>query len=340
VRADRLLSELLLLQSRGKMTAQELAKELEVSERTIYRDMDALSRAGVPVYGEPGLEGGYALLDSFRTDLTGLTEGELSALFMLNVPSPLVDLGVSQELRAALVKLSAALPHGGRRSESWVRQRFHLDYNWWPQDQERVPHLRAIHRAVWQDRLLHMAYRPPYAATIERKVAPYGLVAKAGIWYLVCAVEQKIQVRRVSELMNVRVLDSTFVRPPGFDLTAFWEKWCADSALLLTDYEATVRVSPRLVPELSRYFGDAVNVKVKQAGPPDGDGWITLALSFESLEAARERILGFGGGVQVLAPPALRRSVIDYAEQILGRYVDQISCVHESISLMMYGEPS
>lgn len=145
MRADRLLSLLMLLQIRGRMTARELAKELEVSERTIYRDIDALSIAGVPVYGEPGPEGGYALVDSYRTNLTGLTEGEVRALFMLSIPAPLADLGVSHELRAALPKLSAALPNARRRDEERVRQRFHLDSTWWRQGEERVPHLQTIH---------------------------------------------------------------------------------------------------------------------------------------------------------------------------------------------------
>jgi len=185
------------------MTARELAKELEVSERTIYRDIDALSIAGVPVYGEPGPDGGYALVDSYRTNLTGLTEGEVRALFMLSIPAPLADLGVSQELRAALLKLSAALPDARRRDEERVRQRFHLDSTWWRQGEERVPHLQTIHQAVWQDRKLHVMYHPPFAIEIERLVAPYGLVAKAGVWYLVCARNDRLHVHRVSDLLDV-----------------------------------------------------------------------------------------------------------------------------------------
>jgi len=148
----------MLLQIRGRMTARELGKKLEVSERTIYRDIDALSAAGVPVYGEPGPEGGYALVDSYRTNLTGLTKGEVRALFMLGIPAPLADLGMSQELGAALLKLSAALPDARRHDEERVCfcQRFHLDSTWWRQGEELVPHLQTIHQAVWQDRKLHL----------------------------------------------------------------------------------------------------------------------------------------------------------------------------------------
>lgn len=320
MRADRLLSLLMLLQTRGRMRAGDLARELEVSERTIYRDIDALSAAGVPVYGEPGPEGGYALIDSYRTNLTGLTEGEVRALFMLSIPAPLADLGLSQELRAALLKLSAALPVARRRDEAQVRQRFHLDSTWWRQGQEQVPHLAVIHQAVWQDRKLHVVYRPPFALKIERLVAPYGLVAKAGVWYLVCARNGGVRVHRVSNLLDVHLSDERFERPAGFDLGAFWEAWCAEYETYFSDFTATVRVAPRFIPELPRYFGSHIHTRIAQAGPPDAEGWIRLELSFGSFEAARERILGFGRGVEVLEPRALRRSVLDYAEQIVALY--------------------
>jgi len=302
------------------MTARELAKYLEVSERTIYRDINALSAAGVPVYGEAGPEGGFALVDHYRTTLTGLTEGEVRALFMLSIPAPLADLGMSQKLRTALLKLSAALPDVHRRDEELVRQRFHLDSTWWRHGKELVPHLLTIHQAIWQDCKLHMTYHPPFTIKIERLVAPYGLVAKAGIWYLVFTRNSAIRVHRVSDLLNVRMSDEPFERPVGFNLAAFWEEWCSEHETFLFDYSATVRVAPSFIPELPRYFGGHIHTKIAQAGPPDAEGWIRLELSFESFEAARERILGFGRGVEVLEPRALQRSVLDYAEQIIDLY--------------------
>jgi predicted DNA-binding transcriptional regulator YafY len=322
MRADRLLSMLLLLQVRGKMTARELAEELEVSERTIYRDVIALGIAGVPVYGESGPEGGYSLIDSYRTNLTGLTEGEVRALFMLGMPSPLADLGVSQEFRAAQRKLSAALPDNRRGDEERIRQRFLLDSTWWRQGEERVPHLKSIHQAVWQDHMLHVVYRPPFATDIERNVAPYGLVAKAGIWYLVYARNSAIRVQRVSELLEVRELDETFERPMSFNLARFWKEWCADYEMLLSDFTAKVRVAPNFISALPKYFGNNIHSKITQAGPPDAYGWINLELSFESFEAARDRILGFGRGIRVLQPRSLQRSVLDYAEQIVALYAN------------------
>ncbi len=321
MRADRLLSLLMLLQARGRMTAQKLAQELEVSERTIYRDIDALSVAGVPVYGEAGPQGGYALLDSYRTNLTGLTEGEVRALFMLSIPQPLADLGVSQELGAALRKLSAALPSTRRGDEQRVRQRFHLDAVAWDQVEESAPHLPTVHQAVWQDRKLHLAYRiHPLAVHVEQTVDPYGLVAKAGVWHLVYGVNGALRVQRVAALLDARLSAESFQRPADFDLAQFWREWCAARKLSGIHYPVTVRVAPDFVPELPIYFGDPVRDQIARAGPADAEGWLTLQLSFESLEAARARILGFGRGVEVLAPYALRRSILDYAEQIAALY--------------------
>ncbi|HEX6304974.1 MAG TPA: WYL domain-containing protein [Anaerolineales bacterium] len=320
MRADRLLSLLMLLQARGRMPARELAEELEVSARTIYRDIDALSAAGVPVYGEAGREGGFALLDDYRTSLTGLTEGEVRALFMLSIPAPLADLGVSQELKQAWLKLSAALPAYRRADQARVRQRFHLDATWWDQDTGAVPHLQTIYRAVWQDHRLSLCYHPLPGIEIGQTVDPFGLVAKAGVWYLVCAHKGRLRAHRVSDLIAVSVQTDTFKRPEGFDLADFWGTWCADREQSHVAYTVMVRVAPGLIPYLPMYFGERTRAGLAQARPPDTEGWIALELAFESLEAARDRLLGFGRAVEVLAPKALRESVVDYATQITQLY--------------------
>ncbi len=327
MRADRLLSLLMLLQARGRLTAGKLARELEVSERTIYRDIDALSAAGVPVYGEPGPEGGYALLDSYRTNLTGLTEGEVRALFMLSIPQPLADLGVGRELGAALRKLSAALPAARRSEEQRVRQRFHLDATGWDRVEESAPHLPTVHQAVWQDRKLHLAYRiQPLAIHVEQTVNPYGLVAKAGIWHLVYGINGAVRVLRVAALLDARLSEESCERPADFELARFWREWCAARDMGQVRYLVTVRVAQDFVSELPVYFGDAVRNQIALAGetPAGAEGWLTLRLPFESLEAARARILSFGRGVEVLEPSALRRSIVDYAEQIVSLYGDAI----------------
>ena len=325
MRADRLLSLLMLLQRRGQMTAQALADELETSVRTIYRDIDALSAAGIPIYAERGRGGGCALLDSFQTNLTGLTENEVRALFMLSIPGPLADLGVSQELRAAMLKLSAALPAARRQDEEHVRQRIHLDSSWWFQSNEPVPHLDTIQQAVWRDCRLQLTYRRPYPARdpAERLVEPYGLVAKAGVWYLVAARQEQFRAYRVSRILEARLLPDHFERCPAFDLAAFWKAWRTEYEENRPYYPVVVRVSPDFAPLLPLYFGDPLREQIGRTGPPDADGWITVTLPFERLEAARDRILGFGRAVEVLEPEALRLSVIDYAQQIIAFYCER-----------------
>ena len=320
MRADRLLSLLMLLQARGRITAEKLAEELEVSVRTIYRDIEALSIAGVPVYTERGPGGGCALMDTYRTDLTGLTKDEVRALFMLRIPAPLAELGVSQELKAALLKLAAALPADRRQDEERVRQRIHLDSVEWFQAKEPVPHLRTIQQAVWEDRRLHLSYHLPFETQVGRLVNPYGLVAKASVWYLVCARDSHIRVHRVSHVLDARLTDESFERPADFDLATYWNAWCAEVEENRPTYPVTVRVAPDLVPFLARYFGDGIRDVTGRAGPPDAGGRITLTLPFETLEAARERILGFGRAMEVLEPQALRESVLDFATQIVALY--------------------
>ncbi len=320
MRADRLLSMLMLLQSRGRMTAQQLAGELEVSVRTIYRDLDALSAAGVPVYAERGPGGGCALLEDYRTTLTGLTPDEARALFMLSVPAPLADLGVSRELKAALLKLSAALPTARRGEEEQVRGRIHLDSVAWFHSGEAVPHLHTIQQAVWTDRQLDLVYRLPFDAQAEWRVEPYGLVAKANTWYLVCARNGHLRVLRVSRVVDARLLDDGFERPADFDLAAFWRGWCADVEENRPSYPVALRVAPQLVPWLPRVFGEQGREAQRHAGPADTEGWIPLTVVFESLEDARTQILGLGRAVEVLEPLALRESVLDFARQIVGLY--------------------
>jgi predicted DNA-binding transcriptional regulator YafY len=320
MRADRLLSLLMLLQSKGKMTAKDLAMQLEVSERTVYRDINALSSAGVPIYAEPGREGGFALLDSYRTSLTGMTDGELQALFMLSIPGPLAELGLGQDLRGALLKLSASLPDARRGVADWVRPRLHLDSSWWDHAEEPVPYLQTLFLAGRQDRKVRITYRPIFQLKIERLVDPYGLVAKAGTWYLVYPRKDRFSVQPVSDLIDVRMTDETFRRPAGFDLPAVWQDWCESRARKRVGYAVRVRVSPAMVPFLPMYFGAPIRERVIHAGPPDPQGWINLELSFESLEAARDRLLAFGSAVEVITPLALRLSIQDYGEQIAALY--------------------
>lgn len=316
MRADRLLSILMLLQGHGKMSAPQLAAELGVSVRTIYRDVDALQAAGVPLYSEEGRGGGYGLVDSYRTTLTGLTAGERQALLLLTIPAPLAGLTVGRELEAALRKVVAALPGSPEGEESLWSQRLHLDAIWWFQESEPVPHLPLLQQAVLADEELRLHYRLPIGVEVARLVAPYGLVAKAGVWYLVYADAGRVRAQRVTDLLTVTATGIPFTRPLDFDLATFWAGWCRRREAEQNLYRVQVRISPDLVPYLPAIFG----VPVSAAGPPDATGWHQLALAFNSFETARSRLLGCGGAVEVLAPLPLRQSIADFAAQTVALY--------------------
>jgi predicted DNA-binding transcriptional regulator YafY len=313
MRADRLLSLLMLLQTRGRQPARKLAEALEVSVRTIYRDLDALSAAGVPVYAQPGPEGGCGLLDSYRTNLTALTRDEVHAIFSLSIPTPLAQIGVSQALQSALVKLAAALPAERQADEAAARQRLHVDPGAWAPSAASAapaPCLAALHQALWADHLLWLRYRLPFETVVERLVAPYGLVAKDHAWYLVAARDGRPLVYPVAQVLAVRPAAERFQRAPGFDLAAFWQAWCARHARRPGFY-ATLRVSADLALRLRRL----------DASPAaEQGGGLVLTLPFDSFEAARTRILGWGSAVEVMAPLALRLSVLDFARQVAGVY--------------------
>jgi predicted DNA-binding transcriptional regulator YafY len=328
MRADRLLSILMILQGRGASTASALAEELEVSVRTIYRDLEALTMSGVPIHTERGRGGGCALARGYRSNLTGLTDEEVQALFMLSIPTALADLGLGPKLTAALRKLSASLPVERRRSRAFVRKRVHLDWSPGTPAEESTAHLKTVQRAVWEDRRLRLSYRLAYGSwrdQFERVVDALGLVSHAGIWHLVCADGARTRVYRISQLMEVALIDETFERPIDFDLEACWTAWCAVRDGGFPPFVTKVRVSPTLLDELPQHFGEPLRERIGQAEPPDGEGWITMELAFDSLPSARTRILGVGGAIEVLEPASLRRSIADFALQVAGIYRPQ-SC--------------
>jgi predicted DNA-binding transcriptional regulator YafY len=310
----------MLLQTRGRMTAQELAERLEVSERTIYRDLDALSIAGVPVYAERGPGGGCALLESYRTNLTGLTESEVKALFMVSIPGPVADLGMSKAFNAALLKLSAALPPAHQDYAEYVRQRLYLDTVDWSHTQEPTPHLQTLQEAIWQDRRLNLTYRRADGSWVKRLVDPYSLVTKGSTWYMVGSVTGWMVVFRVSRIQAATITASTFERQPDFDLVAYWTDWCAQMTASQPPYPVSLRVAWEAMPLLPAILGERAHSLLEQASPPDAEGAITLTITFESLEAARSQVLGFGPMVEVLEPSELRDSVIEQATRMVAVY--------------------
>jgi predicted DNA-binding transcriptional regulator YafY len=314
----------MLLQAHGQMTARDLARELEVSERTIYRDVEALGVAGVPVCAESGPGGGIGLVDSYRTNLTGLTAHEVRALFMLSIPQPLVELGVGEELRSALRKLAGAIPPLRRGEEEWARQRLHLDATWWGQGAEPTPHLQTIHQALRADLRLAVTFRRGTGMEVDQIVDPYGLVAKAGVWYLVYAFRTLVDAQRVAELVAVRPTDEHFIRPPEFELADFWQAWSGGYERRRTLYPVQVRVAPGFISHLAPHVAHHVGGELPdQTDLSDQTRWSAVTLSFESFEAARAALLACGRAMEVLAPEPLRRSLLDYALQIVDLYQRQ-----------------
>jgi predicted DNA-binding transcriptional regulator YafY len=325
MRADRLLSLLMLLQTRGRMTAQTLADELEVSVRTIYRDIEALSSAGVPIYADRGPGGGCALLDHYRTELTGLREDEVRALFMASTPSALADLGFAADVKGALLKLLAALPAERRNADEWVHGRILLDWEAWRHEAPTAAaalHLRTIQQAIWNDRCIVIRYRRQssfYSHDFERLVHPYALVAKTGNWHLVyAAVDTGPRVHKVAELSGVEESDQQFVRRPDFDLEAFWRFWCGRVAEDSGRFAVQVRVTPQLLPDLPHFMDEQANGWELTAS--SGENWLLGTLYFDSFEEARTKLLGLGAGVEIVTPEALRRSLLDYAQQVVMLY--------------------
>ncbi|MFK0113810.1 helix-turn-helix transcriptional regulator [Streptomyces sp. NPDC091217] len=252
MRASRLLSVLLLLQTRGRMTARQLADELEVSVRTVYRDMQSLAAAGVPLYSDPGHDGGYRLVDGFRTRLTGLTGQEAEALALAGLPGPAADLGLGAVLAAAQLKLTAALPDQLRDRTGEIRQRFHLDTAGWYAETDPTPHLTAVTDAVWRQALIRIRYRRWKAPQeVTRTLEPYGLVLKSGRWYLVAGREERVRTYRISQILWIQVLQDRFERPPGLDLAAHWQSYLADFEARRHQGEAVVRLSPRMTSAAS-----------------------------------------------------------------------------------------
>ena len=255
MRADRLLSFLMLLQSRGRMTAADVASELGVSVRTVYRDIEALSMTGVPIYANQG-RWGIGLMDSYRTDLTGLSEDETRALFMLSIPDPWRSWG-SKRTCGRLAQTSAALPARRRAGEDEVKQRVHVDSSWWFNRDECVPQLTALRDAVWRDRTIQCRCEMMHRFEIPLRLDPYGLVAKGGVWHLVAGLNGKIRVYRVSQLSEVILTDERFDRPDGFDLARFWKDYCAEHERSQALYLVRLRTSSDLVGTLSLHLGPA-----------------------------------------------------------------------------------
>lgn len=321
MRADRLLSLMLMLAARGRLTAGELATRLEVSERTIYRDVDALSSAGIPVYTQSGVNGGVFLDEHYRVSLTGFSRADIQALFVADNARPLADLGLARE--ATMLKLFAALPLIQRREVERARQRLYIDPTNWFQIVEASPVLPILQQAVWEDRRVEVIYQAVEGHASARTLDAYGLVAKANIWYLVArkAVGDsagEMRNYRVARLSEVLLCDSYFERDPDFDLPSYWKDSCAQFERISMETNPPYVVTLRIDPALFWYFPGYLQGRYEVlATDDDAEGWITLQVVFDSLEHARTQVLGFGTHAIALEPRELHESVLATAEAIL-----------------------
>lgn len=322
MRAARLIKMVLLLQSRPSMTAAELARELEVSERTITRDAQALSEAGVPVYADRGRAGGYRLIGGYRTRLTGLARGEAEALFLSGVPGALREMGLEDAASAARLKVSAALLPSLRDASKTASQRFHLDAPNWFTEPKAPELLPVVADAVWDDRRVTARYRGRQGEA-ERELEPYGLVLKAGVWYLCARVAEResYRVYRIDRFIDVRAGEERFSRDEEFDLPAFWDERAEQFARSILTAEVVVRLSPDGARRL-RYAVDRLTAQevLEAAGAPDADGWVKVTLPVESEEVAHTQLLTLGPEAEVLAPEGLRARFAEDARRLAGLY--------------------
>jgi predicted DNA-binding transcriptional regulator YafY len=233
---------------------------------------------------------------------------------------PLTDLGLGRSLEGAILKLAAALPRLQREGVERIRRRIHLDSAGWFQFEEPVPHLHTLQEALWQEHRLRLLYRRSDGGWVKRLVDPYGLVAKAGIWYLVGLTLRKITIYRVSRIQEAEITAGRFTYPPDFNLAAFWQEWSGQFQASLGHYEATLRVAPDSTPALQAAFGERIHDLLAHAGRPDEHGWCTIRVPFQSFDQARSLIMGLGIKVEVLEPASLRHAILEQATHLLTFY--------------------
>ena len=317
MRADRLISILLLLQSRGKMTAKELADELEVSVRTILRDMDALTHAGIPVMAERGKNGGWRLYDRFRSRLSGLTLNEIKSLFLTPAEEVLEDLGFTNRSLDTRQKLLAVIPDAYRAEAQTIWECIHIDTGTWRQSKEKAHALKTVQRAIWERKKLRIDYEQGNGERKERIVEPLGLVAKGNKWYLVALRDGEYRNYRVSRIHHAQIEKETFKRPSHFHLATYWEQSKAAFIQNLPTYDVQVEIHPAIIKRIT--FTDKF-VKVIQKGEMNQKGWIPATLRFDHEQEAIGYLLGFADKIKVLSPKDLPEKIVSQAQAVIDFY--------------------
>ncbi|MBD8007495.1 helix-turn-helix transcriptional regulator [Bacillus norwichensis] len=317
MRADRLMNIMILLQNRGKMTAKELATELEVSDRTILRDMDALSNAGIPIVSDRGKGGGWRLMDNFRTRLSGLNIDDIKSLFLFPSGKLLEDLGLNMQGLDTRQKLLAAIPGTFRDEAQAIWERIHIDSSTWRQSKEKVHALKTVQQAVWESKKLKIYYEQADGEQKERLIEPLGLVAKGNRWYLVASRNGELRNYRVSRIQTAQIEDETFKRPIDFNLAYYWEQSKKKFIQNLPQYDVQVEIHPAIIPRIN-FTGKFV--QFVQRENPNEDKWIPATLRFNDKQEAVEFILGFANKMRVISPDELPEKIISAAMSAIEFY--------------------
>ena len=313
MRADRLLSIILLLQTRGKMTARTLAEELEVSRRTILRDINALSYSGVPVYSEGGHGGGFSLAEEYRTTLTGLNTLEVQSLFVSSNHEALRDVGLGDAGERLLLKLLAALPNAQHSTADHIRQRLMIDPTWWWYDASLSPFWDDIQKAVYEDRLIEVEYENFDGKISQRLLAPYSLICKSSVWYLLAERDQELRTYRVTRIHSVRLLDQSFSRRPDFDLPTYWHTRAQSIQNLPSEYSCVLRIHPERISVIKWLMPGRWEL-IQDA---NDKGWMTVSLKMDSDLLAEMLVFGLAGFVEVVEPTELKDAVVEKAREVL-----------------------
>lgn len=313
MRAQRLLSILMQLQVNRRMTARDLAHKLEVSERTILRDMEALSSSGVPVVADRGAGGGWSLLAEYETKLTGLSPAEIQSLFVSHAPKFAADLGLQRSSEDAWTKLQAALPRGARHQADFVRQRILIDARGWRSPADSASSLPALLDALWRDRQVRFRYESVLSEPSDRTVDPLGLVARGSTWYLIANRDSELRTYRVSRIREPEILDAPAQRPAGFDLAAYWERSAAEFREKLPQFHAVFLVKPSAMHWI-RYRGWRLEEET-----PEGQR-VRVCVRFDAEVEALHFALSLAADLEVIEPVELRAQVCTAAREVLAVY--------------------
>lgn len=320
MRADRLISLIMLLETKGPLTAKELADELQVTERTIYRDIDSLCIAGIPVYGVPGPQGGYRLIEGYRSYLNGLNKDELLALLSINIPQQFNETELGSKLKAAILKIRSSYKYLSNKEE--VATRLYIDSCGWGKTGRSSSHINTLYTAICNNKKLSITYNISTYPRSEfnKLIEPYGLVTKENIWYLVYFAVEKIRVINIDNIISTNITNEYFNYPVNFKLEVFWGKWCSEIDKKYSSFRVKVLVPKQLKSKIDIYITNGTVPFTPIPIDYTKEEWLPIDLFFDSFEDARHKLLSFGGAVKVVEPESLRYSIIDYAKQIQNLY--------------------